>query len=250
MDASEPSVDELVALLQARVAQRRAEGEYPADLEERLEAHYRRLVGPGSGVSPQRWAELDARLAALEAPQGERRSRRGRVEDDARGPARAIETLARLTRAVHDDLSQGVTQQLDDLRADLGRIARGARWRGARRSTRGPPHPAGSAGVVRLGRVRTRVSRQRGERARPLPRPRAALRGLRAGARHRIRARRVPRPARGDRCRRERDRGRRRSRARGGGARSRRASRRRGRAPRLCPTRVSVACARCRSSST
>jgi SAM-dependent methyltransferase len=127
MDASEPSVDELVALLQARVAQRRAAGEYPADLEERLEAHYRRLVGPGSGVSPQRWAELDARIAALERPESGRRSRGARVEQELENMRAAIETLARLTHAVHDDLRQSVTQQVDDLRADLGRIARAAR---------------------------------------------------------------------------------------------------------------------------
>jgi O-antigen chain-terminating methyltransferase len=130
MDASEPSVDELVALLQARVAQRRAAGEYPADLEERLEAHYRRLVGPGSGVSPQRWAELDARIAALEGTGSGRRSRGARVEQDLENMRAAIETLARLTRAVHDDLRESVTQQLDDLRADLGRIARAVRTGG------------------------------------------------------------------------------------------------------------------------
>lgn len=127
MDASEPSVDELVALLQARVAQRRADGEYPADLEERLDAHYRRLVAPAPGVSPQRWAELEARLAALESTKGDRRSRRGRVDDDLVAMRAAIETLASLTRAVHEEMSQGVTQQLDDLRAELMHIARDAR---------------------------------------------------------------------------------------------------------------------------
>jgi len=127
MDAPEPSVDELVAHLQARVAKRRAEGEYPADLEERLEAHYRRLVGTGSGIAPQRWAELDARIAALEQPDRERRLRRARIDDELTNMRAAIETLARLTRAVHDDVREGVTQQLDDLRADVSRIARAVR---------------------------------------------------------------------------------------------------------------------------
>jgi SAM-dependent methyltransferase len=127
MDPSEPSVDELVALLQERVARRRADGEYPDDLEERLDAHYRRLVGPGPGVSPQRWAELDARIAALERPERDRRSRRARIDDELANVRAAVETLAHLTRAVHDDLRQGLTQQLDDLRADLSRIARLAR---------------------------------------------------------------------------------------------------------------------------
>src|SRR6266550_6307605 len=126
MDPSEPSVDELVALLRERVARRRADGEYPDDLEERLDAHYRRLVGPGSGVSAQRWAELDARIAALERPERDRRSRRARIDDELATLRTAVETLARLTRAVHDDLRQGLTQQLDDVRADLSRIARAA----------------------------------------------------------------------------------------------------------------------------
>lgn len=127
MDASEPSVDELVALLQARVAERRAAGEYPADLEERLDAHYRRVVGPAPSVSPKRWAELDARIAALERPERDRRTRGARMEHDLDNMRAAIETLARLTHAVHDDLRESVTQQIDDLRADLGRIARAAR---------------------------------------------------------------------------------------------------------------------------
>jgi hypothetical protein len=143
MDAPEPSVDELVALLQARVAKRRAEGEYPADLEERLEAHYRRLVGPGSGVSPQRWADLDARIAALEQPGRDRRLRRARVDDQLTSMRSAIETLARLTRAVHDDVREGVTQQLDDLRADLSRIARAVRSEGG--SDRGAEPPDSGA---------------------------------------------------------------------------------------------------------
>src|SRR5438477_4690426 len=100
MDPSEPSVDELVALLQQRVERRRAAGEYPDDLEERLDAHFRRLVGPGPGVSPERWAELDARVAALTPRGRDRRSRRTRVDDDLVAMRAAIEALAHLTRAV------------------------------------------------------------------------------------------------------------------------------------------------------
>jgi SAM-dependent methyltransferase len=145
MDAPEPSVDELVAILQARVAKRRAEGEYPADLEERLDAHYRRLAGRDSGVSSQRWAELDARIAALEQPDRDRRLRRARIDDQLASMRAAIETLARLTRAVHDDVREGVTQQLDDLRADVSRIARAVGSEGGRDHGREPlSEPRGS----------------------------------------------------------------------------------------------------------
>ena len=120
MDASEPSVDELVAMLQARVAHRRVAGEYPTDLEERLDAHYRRLVAPASPVTPQVWSELDAAIGALEQSPG-RRSRRGRDDDDLAAMRAAIATLARTVRAVHDEMQQGVAQQLDDLRAELAR---------------------------------------------------------------------------------------------------------------------------------
>jgi SAM-dependent methyltransferase len=131
MDPSAPSVDELVALLQERVERRRAAGEYPDDLEERLDAHYRRLVGPGPGVAPQLWADLGARIGALAQPEGDRRLRRARAGEDVVAMRFAIEALARVTRAVHDNLQQGVVQQIDDLRADLGRIARAARDGGA-----------------------------------------------------------------------------------------------------------------------
>jgi SAM-dependent methyltransferase len=127
MDASEPSVDELVALLQARVAERRAAGEYPDDLEDRLDAHFRRLVGPASGVARERWAELDARIAALQPSASRRRSRIGRLEDDVAALRAAVQTIAGLTRAVHDDGQAGLAQQIDDLRADLSRITRAAR---------------------------------------------------------------------------------------------------------------------------
>ena len=118
-DAEEPSVDELVERLQARVEARRRAGEYPGDLEERLDAHFRRLTGPLPGVPAARWADLDARVAAL-GQRGERRSRRGR--DDDTDVRETVALLARLVRAVHDDLQQGLVQQLDDLRADLGAI--------------------------------------------------------------------------------------------------------------------------------
>ena len=252
MDPSEPSVDELVALLQARVAQRRAAGEYPDDLEERLDAHFRRLLGPAAGVPAEWWNELDARLAAIARPVGERRSRRAHVEDDLAAMRAAIETLARVTRAVYDGGQQGLVQQIDDLRADLSRSRALARRRRALQ-TAGDCR-AGlvdrAARLVRLGRVRTRLSRQRGERARPVPRPRGPLRRLRAGARRRIRPRRVPRSAARDRCRGERDRGRRRSRVRGRSAASTCASATPRHTSRHSPTRVSAACARCRSSST
>ena len=124
MDEPEPSVDELVALLQDRVQRRRAAGEYPDDLEERLDAHYRRLVGPGPGVGQERWAELDARIAALEHPPRSRLVGLARVEEDLAALRAAIETLAGLTRAVHDNLHGSLVQQIDDLRADLSRIAR------------------------------------------------------------------------------------------------------------------------------
>ena len=157
MDAPEPSVDELVALLRARVAQRRAAGEYPEDLEERLDAHFRRLVGPGSAVSQERWAELDARVAALEPPPAGRRPRRPHFEDDIAALRAAVETLARVTRAVHDDRQAGLVQQIDDLRADLGRIARAAGASGGEAgaitpssgtsSPAGPTGPTGPTGV-------------------------------------------------------------------------------------------------------
>jgi SAM-dependent methyltransferase len=126
MDSSEPSVDELVAYLQERVAQRRADGEYPDDLEDRLDAHFRRLLGPVSGVPAEWWNDLDARIAALAIPTGARRSRRGHVEDDLTAMRAAIETLARVTRAVYNEGQQGLVQQIDDLRAELGRVARNA----------------------------------------------------------------------------------------------------------------------------
>lgn len=142
MDPSEPSVDELVALLAARVEQRRAAGEYPDDLEERLDAHYRRLVGPGPGVAPQSWAELDARIAALRAPAAKTRGRRPNVEGELASMRAAIEELARMTRAVHDNVNQGLAQQIDDVRADLGRIARGARGTSAVADDAGAAAPA------------------------------------------------------------------------------------------------------------
>jgi SAM-dependent methyltransferase len=147
MDPSAPSVDELVALLQERVERRRAAGEYPDDLEERLDAHYRRLVGPGPGVAPQVWADLDAAIGALEHPEGDRRLRRARAGDDVAALRSAIEALARVTRAVHDNLLQGVVQQIDDLRADLGRIARAARGGGAGASEPEPSAPAAPAAL-------------------------------------------------------------------------------------------------------
>ena len=125
MDAPEPSVDELVALLQARVAQRRAAGEYPEDLEEQLDAHYRRLVGPGPGVAPATWAELDARVAAVSRRTTDRRPWMTRIDADLSAMSRAIEELARVVREVHDQSHDGVTQQIDDLRADLARLDRG-----------------------------------------------------------------------------------------------------------------------------
>jgi SAM-dependent methyltransferase len=131
MDPSEPSVDELVATLQARVAERRAAGEYPDDLEDRLDAHFRRLIGPGSGVPQERWAELDARVAALEPPPAGRLPRRPHVADDIASLRAAIETLARLTREVHDDAREGLVQQIDDLRADLSRLAHAVHAGGA-----------------------------------------------------------------------------------------------------------------------
>src|SRR4051812_38284506 len=106
MDASEPSVDELVAILQARVAQRRAAGEYPADLEERLDAHYRRLVASGSPRAPELWSQLDTQIAALAQAAG-RRSRRGKDDDDLAAMRAAITTLARVTRAAYEELQQG-----------------------------------------------------------------------------------------------------------------------------------------------
>jgi O-antigen chain-terminating methyltransferase len=81
-------------------------------------------------VAPERWAELDARIAALEQPDRDRRLRRARVDDELASMRAAIETLARLTRAVHDDVREGVAQQLDDLRADVGRIAQAVRGEG------------------------------------------------------------------------------------------------------------------------
>jgi SAM-dependent methyltransferase len=124
MDPSEPSVDELVARLAARVAQRRAAGEYPDDLEDRLDDHFRRLLGPAAGVPADLWGELDTVVAAVARPAGERRSRRTHVEDDLAAMRTAIETLARVTRAVYDDGQQGLVQQIDDLRAELARVAR------------------------------------------------------------------------------------------------------------------------------
>jgi SAM-dependent methyltransferase len=124
MDPSEPSVDELVAQLQERVAQRRGAGEYPDDLEVRLDAHFRRLLGPAAGVPAEWWDELDARMAAIARPVGERRSRRTHGEDDLAALRAAIETLARVTRAVYDDGQQGLVQQIDDLRAELARVER------------------------------------------------------------------------------------------------------------------------------
>jgi SAM-dependent methyltransferase len=113
-----------VAALQARVERRRAAGEYPDDLEERLDAHYRRLVGPGPGVTQDRWAELDARIAALEHPPRARLKGLARVEEDLAAMRAAIASLAEMTHAVHDNVHQGLVQQIDDLRSDLGRIAR------------------------------------------------------------------------------------------------------------------------------
>ena len=145
MDEREPSVDELVALLTARVEQRRAAGEYPDDLEATLDAHYRRLVGPGPGVGPEQWADLDSRVAALGHPPRARLVGLARVEEDLAAMRAAIETLARLTRAVHDDLQQTVTQQLDDLRSDLGRIGRAVAGAGGTRAVQpGDDEPAPS----------------------------------------------------------------------------------------------------------
>jgi SAM-dependent methyltransferase len=144
MDPSEPSVDELVARLQERVAQRRAAGEYPDGLEDGLDAHFRRLLAPAPGVPAEWWNELDARMAAIARPAGERRSRRAHVEDDLAAMRAAIETLARVTRAVYDGGQQGLVQQIDDLRADLGRVARGASG-SERAEGDGEPAAAGSA---------------------------------------------------------------------------------------------------------
>lgn len=59
-----PDLDEVVARLQARVAERRRSGVYPPGLEEGLEEHFRRIGAHRAAVDP---AGLQARLAALDA---------------------------------------------------------------------------------------------------------------------------------------------------------------------------------------
>ncbi|MDP9387697.1 MAG: hypothetical protein M3Q48_07150 [Actinomycetota bacterium] len=58
-----PDLDEVIAGLRARVAERRAAGAYPPGLEDDLEEHFRRVVA--HRASPD-FADVRARLAALE----------------------------------------------------------------------------------------------------------------------------------------------------------------------------------------
>ena len=143
MDPSEPSVDELVALLQARVEQRRAAGEYPDDLEERLDAHYRRLVGPGPGVRRGSGPSSTRASPRSSIPTRERRSHRPRASTtDLAAMRAAIETLARRDpRGARRRRTRASVQQIDDLRADLSRLARAARA-----AVLAPSRPAPSAG--------------------------------------------------------------------------------------------------------
>ena len=111
--------------------------------------------------------------------------------------ARAVTLIADITSTLADEYDTKVLQQLDDLQLrlaedqrELAQVSskltdvrsrvpgcRSTRWYGA------DPFTAHFRGEHR--RLRT-----------PVPRPRAALRRLRSGARHRLRARRVPRVAR------------------------------------------------------
>ena len=64
-DGDRPSIDDLVAELKARVAARRASGEYPEDLEESLDAHFRwiarhRQPGYDFDVLKRRLFDVDA----------------------------------------------------------------------------------------------------------------------------------------------------------------------------------------------
>ena len=167
---------------------------------------------PRRALPPARRAGV-GRLAASGGPSSTRGSPRSsdptrtacarpRVDDELAAMRAAIETLARLgARGARRRAARASRSRLDDLRADAephrSAATRSEPASSAESDGRWPSgDSARAARLVRLGRVRTGVSRQRGERARSLPRSRATLRRLRARARHRIRARRVPRPAR------------------------------------------------------
>lgn len=92
-------VDALVARLEARVAQRRAAGEYPADLETTLDAHWRNLAPPPDALAQERLDELDAAIAAARSAAGG--SRRG---FDPAPLVDALERMQTVVRALRDEV--------------------------------------------------------------------------------------------------------------------------------------------------
>lgn len=100
-----PSVDDLVAQLKAKVEERRRRGEYPADLEDRLSEHFRRIAAmrpPGFDPVP-----MQQRLALIEKSF---QFDAGKVNAASRLPGGSIlhKTVAKMVRRQTDEIFEQV----------------------------------------------------------------------------------------------------------------------------------------------
>ena len=109
-----PDVDELVAQLQAKVEQRRAQGDYPPGLEDALDEHFRRIAA--HRVIPD-FSAVEQALAKMEAA-AQFSADRIETGSSAPGGASVHRLLAKLTRRQ----TEGVLQQVQEF-ADATREA-------------------------------------------------------------------------------------------------------------------------------
>jgi 2-polyprenyl-3-methyl-5-hydroxy-6-metoxy-1,4-benzoquinol methylase len=151
---TEPALDEIIEQLRTRVAQRRQAGEYPNDLEEVLDEHFRSLVGTRPESTPAILEELEALSRQLshyrfvnagahtasEVPGGQLAhtalnkvfarqvdSVLQQLQTYAAVVARATALLTEATAAVSRQFDSGVLQQLDDLQVRWAEHARALR---------------------------------------------------------------------------------------------------------------------------